>query len=56
MAMAAPSYDLTPLGAPMLKHFLFSSKYKNLNHGKFIRGLTNSIYVSLSIMFMLINI
>ncbi|KAF7596527.1 hypothetical protein BBP40_001400 [Aspergillus hancockii] len=33
--MATPSYDLTPLGAPMLKHFLFNPKYKNLNHGSF---------------------
>lgn len=25
--------QLTPFGRPMLKHFLFDPKYKNLNHG-----------------------
>ncbi|KAJ9318355.1 hypothetical protein DTO271D3_1612 [Paecilomyces variotii] len=27
--------QLTPFGRPMLKHFLFDPKYKNLNHGSF---------------------
>ncbi|KAL1981383.1 hypothetical protein VTN96DRAFT_2726 [Rasamsonia emersonii] len=30
-----PSLQLTPFGAPMLKHFLFAGGYKNLNHGSF---------------------
>lgn len=28
-----PTYERTPFGKEMLKHFLFDPSYKNLNHG-----------------------
>ncbi|OJD12716.1 hypothetical protein AJ78_06730 [Emergomyces pasteurianus Ep9510] len=35
MGSAVASDKLTPYGPPMLKHFLFDPKYKNLNHGSY---------------------
>lgn len=40
--------QVTPFGAPMLKHFLFADGYKNLNHGA-------STYLCVLIVFMLTN-
>ncbi|KAG4422022.1 hypothetical protein IFR04_004881 [Cadophora malorum] len=31
----SPTYERTPFGKEMLKHFLFDPSYKNLNHGSF---------------------
>lgn len=51
MGEATPSYERTPFGKQMLKHFAFGPGYRSLNHGRAM-PLIHSLNQIISILYL----